>query len=100
MPAAQQPTLGEIGRLLEALREETRAFRTEVNGRFDEIAGTYLRRDVYNAESKAAGAYVELLEGRLEKLEGNQAWLVRIIISTVVLAILGSLFAASKLIGA
>jgi hypothetical protein len=94
------PSLGEIGRLLEALRDETRAFRVEVNGRFDEIAGTYLRVDVYRAERSASAEYVKGIESRLEKLEGNQAWLVRIIIGTVIAAVLGGLFAASKVIGA
>lgn len=98
--ATDGPTLGEIGRLLEAFREETRAFRVEVNGRFDEIAGTYVRRDVFDAVMLARSEYVKGIEDRLVKLEGNQAWIVRIVISTVVLGLLGGLFAASKAVGA
>lgn len=98
--ASDSPTLGEIGRLLEALRGETQAFRNEVNARFDEIAGTYVRRDVYDAEARANASYVKGLEERVVTLEGNQAWIARIIIGAVVMAILGGLFAATKLVGA
>lgn len=96
---ADGPTFGEILRRLEEINEGQKEFRTEVNGRFDGLADTYLRRDIFESEQRAAGQYVQGLETRLGKLEANQAWIVRIVISTVVLAVLGGLFAASKLVG-
>lgn len=98
--AEDGPTLGEIGRLLEALRAETKDFRTEVNVRFDGLSDTYVRKDVFDAVMLARSEYVKGLEERLASLEGNQAWIVRIVVSTVVMALIGGLFAASRLVGA
>lgn len=101
MPAAStNPTLGEIGRLIEAMREEQRDFRAEVNSKFTEFGSTYVRRETFDAIMLARSEYVKGVEDRVSKLEANQAWIVRIVISTVVLALIGGLFAASKAVGA
>lgn len=97
--SADNPTLGEIGRLLEAFRAEAKAEFTEINRRFDRLDSTYVRKETYEANENARNVYIAGHDTRLSSLEGNQAWIVRIVVSAVVLALIGGLFAASQIVG-
>lgn len=99
-PRDDGPSLGEIGRLLETLRDEQRDFRGEVNRKFDQLDSTYLRVAIFDATMLARSQYVKGLEDRIASIEGNLAWGTRIIVGTVIMAVIGGLFAASKVVGA
>lgn len=96
---ADNPTLGEIGRLLEAFRAEAGERFDKVDARLDKIDETYLRKETYSANEIARNAYIDGHDKRLGSLESNQAWIVRIVISAVVVGLIGALFAASRLVG-
>jgi hypothetical protein len=97
--SADNPTLGEIGRLLEAFRAEAKEEFTEINRRFDRLDSTYVRKETYDANENARNIYIAGHDSRISAMESNQAWIVRIVISTVVVALIGGLFAASKMVG-
>lgn len=94
------PTLGEIGRRLDELIDGQREFRAEVNTRFDALADTYVRKDVFDAVMHARSEYVTGLEIRIGKLEGNQSWLVRVLIGALIAGAIGALFAVKNAVGA
>lgn len=55
-------TVGEVNRNVVDLRQVVQDFITEVRS-------SYVRQDVYDANSRAAGVFVELLQKRVEDLE-------------------------------
>lgn len=91
---ADDPTLGELGRILTEVRDEQRSFRGEVGERFDKLDTTYVRRDVYDTQLIASAAYLKGLVDRIEELEGTNQWLLRLVVGLVVTALIGGLFAA------
>lgn len=61
-PADLDVTVGEVNRNVVDLRQVVQDFITEVRS-------NYVRQDVYDANSRAAGVFVELLQKRIEELE-------------------------------
>lgn len=55
-------TVGEVNRNVVDLRQVVQDFITEVRS-------NYVRQDVYDANARAAGVFVELLQKRVEDLE-------------------------------
>lgn len=93
------PSLSEIGRILEALRGDTETRLDRIEGKFDKLDHTYVRRDLYDAEMRANTAQVEGYRERLAKLEDANQWLVRLVGGTIITAVLGGLFTASRFVG-
>jgi hypothetical protein len=107
---SSQPTVGELARGLQAVlvRFEGLIQRIELN---------YIQKDVYELGIKLAEAADkalktaieteerdrnscdEALRQRIEKLESNQAWLVRTIIGAVVLAVLAGVLVSKRVVG-
>jgi hypothetical protein len=78
----EERSLGELGRSVDALTAEVRA----LPGRLEQ---TYVRKDVYDADSRTLAQTLETLVANVAGLQANQAWIVRAVIGAVVLAILG-----------
>lgn len=97
--ATDGPSLGEIGRLLEAMRVDTSSRFDDIDRKLDRIDATYVRRDLYDAESRARDTQVSSYEKRIQQLEDANQWLVRLVGGTIITAVLGGLFTASRLVG-
>ena len=72
--------------------------------RFD---STYIRKDVYDQAQKTAEAEhtaqelkIKNLESRLDDLEDDKKWLVRLVIGFIVLGVLGAVIGFAKAAGA
>lgn len=105
-----QPTVGELARGLQSVlvRFEGLIQRIELN---------YVQKDVYELGIKLSEAadkalktaveteqrdretHDEALRQRIDKLESNQAWLVRTIIGAVVLAVLAGVLVTRRSVG-
>lgn len=81
--AEHEVTLGEIMRRLDELSEGMKQLNTS-------IGETYVRRDVYSADSQKISVTYEHMIQRLEKMESRSEWVVRtvgaILIGAVVTA--------------
>lgn len=103
MPAAQQRrdsdngmSLGEVARLIEALRTDTTGRFDRLDARLDTFDATYLRRETYIADRKAAEIYTGGMESRIGKLEGTLQWVLRSVGGAFIAAVIGLFFVASK----
>jgi hypothetical protein len=81
--ADTEVTLGEIMRRLDELSDGMRQLNSS-------IGETYVRRDVYSADSQKISVTYDHMVQRLEKMENRSEWVVRtvgaILIATVICA--------------
>lgn len=74
------PSLGELFRALVELKDAVRDGQLETQKRLDDMAGVYVRRDVYAADMHAR-------DQRIADLENNHRWMLRsalgFVISTI-----------------
>lgn len=70
MAAENEVTLGEIMRRLDELSDGMKQLNTT-------IGETYVRRDVYSADSQKISVTYEHMVQRLEKMESRSEWVVR-----------------------
>ena len=68
--AEHEVTLGEIMRRLDELSEGMKQLNSS-------IGETYVRRDVYSADSQKISVTYEHMIQRLEKMESRSEWVVR-----------------------
>ncbi|MFJ8446824.1 hypothetical protein [[Kitasatospora] papulosa] len=96
---ADEPSNGELGRLIQALRDDVREDLGNLNGRLD----TFVSQDVYTIEKAQLGSRVTALETQREKdvdrLVTTRRWMIGVVI-TVVVALLPYLAATVKGAGA
>lgn len=92
-------TLGEVARLIEALREDTTTRFDRIDSRFDRLDTTYVRKETYDALERSTGILVDGLRQDITRLQNGQQWLLRAIGGAVIMALVGAFFAASKFIG-
>lgn len=106
MPTSQQrrqdddgPGLGEVARLIEALRTETTSRFDKIDGKFDRLDSTYVRRETYDALATSTGVLIDGLRTDVSRLQNSQSWLLRTLGAAVIVALIGAFFAASKFLG-
>ncbi|MFD6275848.1 hypothetical protein ACFWFI_09775 [Streptomyces sp. NPDC060209] len=96
---ADEPSNGELGRLIQALRDDVREDLGNLNGRLD----TFVSQDVYTIEKTQLGARVTTLETKREqdadRLVATRRWMIGVVI-TVVVALLPYLAMTVKGAGA
>lgn len=96
---ADEPSNGELGRLIQALRDDWREDMGNLNGRLD----TFVSQDVYTIEKTQLATRVTTLETKREqdadKLVGTRRWMIGVVI-TVVVALLPYLAMTVKGAGA
>lgn len=82
-----EPSNGELGRLIQSLREDWREDLGQLNGRLDKVVPV----DVYTIEKTQLGERVTALENQREKdaerIIATRRWMVGVVI-TVCLALL------------
>jgi hypothetical protein len=82
-----EPTLGEIGRTLVLLRDDTADIRRQL----EKLDGTYVRRDVYEEANRNRDA-------RIADLEATHVWLIRTV-GGLVLTATGAVLVAFRVVG-
>ena len=101
MPAsdATEYILQELARRLD---EVTSRLESGLN-RFD---STYVRKDVYDqalqtakAERTVQDAAIQSLKGRIDDLEDDKTWLVRLVLAFIILGVLGAVVGFAKVAG-
>lgn len=84
---SDEPSNGELGRLIQALRDDVREDLGNLNGRLDSV----VPRDVYTIEKTQLGDRVTALETQREKdaerILATRRWMIGVVI-TVCLALL------------
>lgn len=95
MPATQHRltddgmSLGEVARLIEALRSDTTGRFDRIDTRLDGYEDTFLRKETYTL-------YTAGLERRVEKLEGTLQWVLRAFGGAFIAGVVTALVAAAK----
>lgn len=89
-------SLGEVARLIEALRVDNTVRFDKLDARLDTFDATYVRRETYTADRKGSELYIAGMESRVAKLEGTLQWVLRTAGGGVIAAVIGLFFAASK----
>lgn len=92
------PTLGEVARLIEALRDDTTNRFDRIDSRFDKLDSTYVRKETYDALERSTGILVDGLRQDITRLQNAQQWLLRAIGGAVIVGLVGAFFAASKFV--
>lgn len=96
---ADEPSNGELGRLIQALRDDVREDLGALNTRLD----TFVSQDVYTIEKTQLGSRVTTLETKREqdadRLVATRRWMIGVVI-TVVVALLPYLAMTVKGAGA
>lgn len=96
---ADEPSNGELGRLIQSLRDDMREDLGNLNGRLD----SFVSQDVYTIEKTQLATRVTTLETKREqdadKLVGTRRWMIGVVI-TVVVALLPYLAMTVKGAGA
>ncbi|GAA2985417.1 hypothetical protein [Streptomyces fulvorobeus] len=96
---ADEPSNGELGRLIQSLRDEMREDLGNLNGRLD----SFVSQDVYTIEKTQLGARVTTLETKREqdadRLVATRRWMIGVVI-TVIVALLPYLAMTVKGAGA
>jgi hypothetical protein len=78
-----EPTLGEVFRILDDLKAEVKQLNIS-------IGETYVRRDVYSADSEKIRVTYEHMVQRLEKMESRSEWVTRTVGAILIGAIVTS----------
>jgi hypothetical protein len=89
-------SLGEVARMIEALRADTTTRFDKIDERLDRLDSMYVRRETYTADRKASEVYIAGMESRVAKLEGTLQWVLRTGGGAVLAGIVTALFAAAK----
>ncbi|MDQ0795564.1 hypothetical protein [Streptomyces sp. B1I3] len=96
---ADEPSNGELGRLIQALRDDVREDLGNLNGRLD----SFVSQDVYTIEKTQINARVTTLETQRERdadrIVATRRWMIGVVI-TVVVALLPYLAMTVKGAGA
>ncbi|MCX4504339.1 hypothetical protein [Streptomyces anulatus] len=96
---ADEPSNGELGRLIQSLRDDVREDLGNLNGRLDAV----VPRDVYTIEKEQIASRVTALETQREKdtdrVTATRRWMIGVVI-TVVIALLPYLAMTVKGAGA
>lgn len=92
-------TLGEVARLIEALRDDTTTRFDRIELKFDRLDGTYVRKETYDALERSTGLLIDGLQRDVSKLQNAQSWLLRSIGGAVIIGLIGAFFAAAKFVG-
>lgn len=107
MPTSQQrrseeegPSLGEVARLIEALRSETTSRFDKIDGKFDRLDSVYVRKETYDALASSTGVLIDGLRADVSRMQNSQSWLLRTLGGAVIIALVGAFFAAAKFLGA
>jgi hypothetical protein len=87
-----EPTLGEIMRRLDDLTTEVK--QININ-----IGETYVRRDVYSADSQRITQAMETITDRLEKMESRSEWVVRTVGALFIATVVGASIYVGQIIG-
>ena len=87
-----QPTLGEVMRRLDDLTMEVKQMNLNVSQ-------TYLRKDVYDADSDRVSQAMEHITDRLEKMESRSEWVVRTVGGLMIATIVGASVYVGQIIG-
>lgn len=95
----EEPTLGELGRLIHALHEQVERRFIELDRRLGAYEDSHLRVDLYRAENIARDAQHTDHERRLSHIEGRNEWLTRTVGGLILAGVLGLLFAGSRVVG-
>lgn len=81
---ADEPSNGELGRLIQSLRDDMREDMGALNGRLDAV----VPRDVYTIEKAQLDSRVTALEAHREKdadrLIATRRWMIGVVITVVV----------------
>ena len=103
MPTTQRPpsngdgmSLGEVARMIEALRADNTSRFDKIDVRLDGLDSTYVRKETYVADRKASEVYIAGMESRVAKLEGSQQWVLRTIGAALITILIAALLAAAK----
>lgn len=81
--AEHEPTLGEVFRILDDLKAEVKQLNIS-------IGETYVRQDVYSADSERIRVTYEHMIERLEKMESRNEWVTRTVGAILIGAIITS----------
>lgn len=87
-----QPTLGEVMRRLDDLTMEVK--QININ-----ISQTYVRQDVYSADSLRITQAMEHITDRLQKMESRSEWVVRTVGALFIATIVGASMYVGQIIG-
>jgi hypothetical protein len=89
-------SLGEVARMIEALRADTTSRFDKIDERLDRLDSTYVRKETYSADRKASEVYIAGMESRVAKLEGTLQWVLRTGGGAFIASIVAALAAAAK----
>ena len=87
-----QPTLGELMRGLNDLTMEVK--QMNIN-----ISQTYVRKDVYDADSDRISQAMTHITDRLEKMESRSEWVVRTVGALFIATVVGASMYIGQIIG-
>lgn len=89
-------SLGEVARLIEALRSDTTTRFDKIDERLGRFEDTHVQVAVYNSDKRATDIYTAGMESRVAKLEATLQWVLRTTGGALIVAVIGALFAAAK----
>jgi len=87
-----QPTLGEVMRRLDDLTMEVKQMNLNVGQ-------TYLRRDVYDADTERFAQAMTHITDRLEKMESRSEWVIRTVGGLFIMSVVGASMYVGQIIG-
>ena len=87
-----QPTLGEVMRRLDDLTMEVKQMNLNVGQ-------TYLRKDVYDADTERFAQAMTHITDRLEKMESRSEWVVRTVGALIIATVVGASVYVGQIIG-
>lgn len=105
MPPQQRPasqddmSLGEVARMIEALRIDTTDRFDRIDAKFDRIDSTYVRREMYDALERTTSVQIDGIRSDVAKLQNAQSWLIRTLGGAVIVGLVGAFLAAAKFVG-
>lgn len=89
MPDENGLTQRELLRYLKESIDATRELRAAIDQLRGEIASTYVRKDVYEADRRADSEAGRDLNDRVNSLVSLRDWALKIVVGAVLLALLG-----------
>lgn len=87
-----QPTLGEVMRRLDDLTMEVKQMNLNVGQ-------TYLRKDVYDADTERFSQAMTHITDRLEKMESRSEWVIRTVGALFITAVVGASMYIGQTVG-
>ena len=87
-----QPTLGEVMRRLDDLTIEVKQMNLN-------ISQTYVRKDVYDADSDRITQAMEHITDRLGKMESRSEWVIRTVGAMFIATVVGASIYVGQIIG-